>query len=115
MMFTTGLDEDPLNLVLLFYRAISYLDINEPENTIKDLICLLNIKPDYNKLAYLILSIAHKRMHNDIDALNVLWQGIKYFPKYSETYLARALLYMQLKNYEDALNDFQNFNKYANK
>ena len=72
MMFTTGLDEDPLNLVLLFYRAISYLDINEPENTIKDLICLLNIKPDYNKLAYLILSIAHKRMHNDIDALNVL-------------------------------------------
>ena len=91
-MFNTGLDEDFFNLVLLFYRAISYLDINEPENTVKNLIWLIIIKPDYNKLAYLILSIAHKRMQNDIDALKILSQSIKYFPKYSETYLAKAHL-----------------------
>ena len=71
-------------------------------------------------------------MDNQNDWLRALTQGIQYFPKYSELYLARAHLryhtYMtsdskvEKENFKlpnntkilhNALSDFQNFIKYA--
>lgn len=113
--FTKGLEIDPLNLELLFYRAVWYLDFNQPDNTVKDWNSVLNIKADYKKLVYLIMSIAHKRLNKEKEALMVLWEGLKYFPKYSELYLARAQLHMQMRQYKNALSDFKLFGKYASK
>lgn len=113
--FSKGLDIDSNNLSLLFYRGISYLDYSMPNETIKDLNRILNIQPDYKKIVYLILSIAYKRVDKNKESLDVLCKGINYFPKFSDIYLARAHIYLYMRQYNHALNDFRSFSKYAHK
>ena len=113
--FSKGLDLDSNNLSLLFYRGISYLDYGKPSETIKDLNRIINIQPDYKKIVYLILSIAYKRGERNKESLEILCKGLNYFPKFSDIYLARAHIYLYMKQYTSALNDFRSFSKYAQK
>jgi tetratricopeptide (TPR) repeat protein len=113
--FTKALEIDSNHLEVLFYRGVSYLDCGKPREAIKDLRRILSLMPDYKKLVYLILSIAYKRIEMNEEALNILWKGLRYFPKFSDIYLARAHIYLFLKQYEHALKDFRSFNKYAHK
>lgn len=114
-VFTKGLNYDPNYLEMLFYRGVSYLDYGKPNECIKDLQRLLSIKPDHKKLVYLILSIAYKRSDKITEALETLCQGLNNFPQFADIYLARAHIYLYLKQYKNALNDFRSFSKYAHK
>jgi tetratricopeptide (TPR) repeat protein len=73
----------------------------------------VTIKPDHKKLVYLVLSIAYKRVDENLNSLEILSKGVKYFPEFSDIYLARAHIYLFLKQYQNALNDFRSFNKYS--
>jgi len=112
-VFTKALDFDYNNLEVLFYRGISLLDFGKPQDAIKDLKRILSIKPDYKKLVYLVLSIAYKRLDKKEAALQTLSEGVYFFPTFSDVYLARAHIYLYMKQYQNALNDFRSFNKYA--
>ena len=76
---------------------------------------IINIKPDHKKLVYLVLSIAYKRIDKNLEALETLCKGSQIFPNFSDIYLVRAHIYLFLKQYQKALNDFRNFSKYAQK
>lgn len=114
-ILSKALQCDENNWEALFYRGLSYLDSGKPNEAIKDLNKILNIKPEHKKLVYLVLSIAYKRIDKNLASLETLSKGVKYFPKFSDIYLARAHIYLFLKQYQNALNDFRSFNKYAHK
>ena len=73
-----------------FYLGVSYLDSNQPLLSIKQFCIMIQIKPDYKHLAYLILSLAYRRVNQHSHAIKVLTKGLKYFAKVSEMYLVRG-------------------------
>lgn len=59
--FNGSLKLNPVNKDSKYYRAICYLDIENPKKCIADLNEIINIDPMYNKTVYIVLSIAYRR------------------------------------------------------
>ncbi len=49
-----------------YYRAICYLDSDNPKKCIQDLNELIEMDPTYNQTIYVVLSIAYRR-ENDLN------------------------------------------------
>jgi tetratricopeptide (TPR) repeat protein len=88
--FTKCLGVDKTNVDALFYRGVTNLDQGLPQKAIEDLSKLLEQCPDYRKTAFIVLSIAYRRINDYTQALRTLSKAIVYYPKYLEAYIARG-------------------------
>ena len=84
------------------------LDQGLPKKAIEDRSKLLEVCPDYRKTAFIVLSIAHRRVNEYTQALRTLSKAISYYPKYLEAYIARGQIYIFQKDWGKALTDFGN-------
>ncbi|CDW75599.1 tpr domain containing protein [Stylonychia lemnae] len=132
--FTGSLKLYPGNKDSKYYRAICYLDTDNPKKCIADLTEIVNMDHNYNKTVYIVLSIAHRR---DNDLQNALKAEFRNFQSYigqadslkglgnfkaalqsynqaiaidmncrDQGLTKRGILLYQLKNYDQSLQDF---------
>ena len=88
---------DPNNVDAIFYRAIAYLDQGNLQQAISELWRVVECKNSHDQRelelcqqAFVLLSIAHKRLGESQNAVQDLEQCIETFPQYPEAYLARG-------------------------
>lgn len=62
--FSKSIQINPQNYDALFYRAVANLDFGQPVKSIEDLNALLDRCPDYRKTAFIVLSIAYRRVND---------------------------------------------------
>jgi tetratricopeptide (TPR) repeat protein len=65
---------------------------------------LLRVEPRKN--IYLLLSVCFKKIENYEETERILDECLKKYPKYYEAYIYRGKLYLKVRKYEKALNDF---------
>ena len=66
---------------------------------------------EFSQQAYVLLSIAHKRLGEQQNAIQDLQLCIERFPQYPDAYLARGQTLLHLEKFEKALVDFEKFIK----
>jgi len=88
--FNLALKYNAVNKDAKYYRAICYLDSDNPKKCITDLNELIELDPGYNQTIYVILSIAYRRENDLNSAVRALTKGLQRFPKYVEAYQARG-------------------------
>lgn len=87
---------DKANSDAIFYRAISYLDQGNLQQAINELWQVINSQSveaheiELSQQAYVLLSIAHKRLGEIQNAIQDLEQCIEKYPSYPDAYLARG-------------------------
>lgn len=104
--FNLSIKYGPNNKDAKYYRAICYLDSDNPKKCIQDLNELIDHDPTYNQTIYVVLSIAYRRENDLNSSLRALTKGIQKFPKYVEAFQARGQINIYLKKFEKALIDF---------
>ena len=62
--FSKSIQINPQNYDALFYRAVANLDFGQPLKSVEDLNALLDRCPDYRKTAFIVLSIAYRRVND---------------------------------------------------
>lgn len=65
---------------------------------------LLRVEPRKN--IYLLLSVCFKKIENYEETERILDECLKKYSKYYEAYIYRGKLYLKVRKYEKALNDF---------
>ena len=105
--FTQSLKLNQQNRDAKFYRAISYLDIEQTRRAITELVDLIEQAPNYSKTAYIVLSIAYRRENDLNNSVRVLSKATLKYPKYVEAFMARGKIYIFLKKWDKALYDFK--------
>ena len=93
-MFTKALGLNKMCYDALFYRAVSYLDSAQPNKAVVDLADLIEQCPDYRKTMFIVLSIAHRRVNDYVNALRVLSKALIKYPRYIEAYIARGQVFI---------------------
>lgn len=63
--FSFAIKCNPTNKDAKYYRAICFLDSDNPKRCVQDLNELIEQDPGYNQTVYVVLSIAHRR-ENDL-------------------------------------------------
>ena len=104
---------DKKNLIGLearFYCGVNQLDSNQPLLAIQEFQNLNQMKPDFKHLAYIMLSIAYRRVNQPDLAFRVLTKGLKFFGGVPEMYLVRGQVSLTQRQYGDAVKDFKKFN-----
>lgn len=105
-VFTNALKINSTNYEAMFYRAITYLDIGNPTQTINELTKIIDNVPNFKNTIYLVLSISYLRVNDIMSSLKVLTKAIKKYPRFTEAYLARGQIYTILnKQYENGFKD----------
>lgn len=105
--FNKVLKLDKANIHAKFYRGIAWLDLQKPQKAVTDFEEVLETKPNYNKTVYLCLSVALRRVHKNQEAVRTLTQAIVKYPKYVDAIVARGQLFLALKKFDKALQDFK--------
>ena len=106
---------DKANSDAIFYRAISYLDQGNLQQAINELWQVINSQSveaheiELSQQAYVLLSIAHKRLGEIQNAIQDLEQCIEKYPSYPDAYLARGQTLLLQEEFTLALADFQKF------
>ncbi|CAD8189737.1 unnamed protein product [Paramecium pentaurelia] len=89
-----------------FQIAIQYFDQQEFSQVILNLNHLIQEHPLFNKKAYIILSMAFKKLNLMNESLNILTICIQHFAKYFDAYIIRGKLYIKIQKFDKALGDF---------
>jgi len=88
--FTNAININEKHFDALFYRAVSNLDFGQPQRAVEDLNLLLDKCPNYRKTAFIVLSIAYRRINDYVGALRTLSKALNKYPKYIEACIARG-------------------------
>ena len=89
-------------------------DQKKYEEAIKVYSQALQLDPDHKKYNSIILinrSLSYQKLEKYNDAINDANLSIKINPKYARAYTKRANIYLLLKNYKAAINDFEKAKK----
>lgn len=101
-LFSEVLEQvDSKNIQAIFYRGVAYLDQGNLQQAISELWRVVDLRQDDSVVkqheivelcqqAYILLSIAHKRLGENKNAISDLQLCIEAYPQYSEAYLARG-------------------------
>lgn len=108
-VFSSALKANSTNYEAMFYRAITYLDIGNPNQTILELNKIIENVPNFKNTIYLILSIAYLRVNDILSSLKILTKAIKKDPRFTEAYLARGQIYTILNMQHE--NGFKDISK----
>ena len=92
--FSKALQLNEKNYDSLFYRAVSNLDFGQPQKAVEDLNHLIDRCPNYRTTAFIVLSIAYRRINDYVGALRTLTKALQKYPKYIEAYVARGKIYI---------------------
>ena len=68
--------------------------LNTLEGVVEDLNHLIDRCPNYRKTAFIVLSIAYRRINDYVGALRTLTKALQKYPKYIEAYVARGQIYI---------------------
>jgi tetratricopeptide (TPR) repeat protein len=105
--FSKSYGLNPKNFDALFYKGVSALDNGQADKAIADLNELMEACGDYRKTAFIVLSIAYRRVNDYTGALRTLSRAIVKYPRYLEAYIARGQIYIFQKKWDKALSDFR--------
>lgn len=92
--FTSAIQINEKHFDAIFYRAVSNLDFGQPQKAVDDLNLLLEKCPNYRKTAFIVLSIAYRRINDYVGALRTLSRALTKYPKYIEACIARGQIYI---------------------
>lgn len=92
--FTSAIQINEKHYDALFYRAVGSLDFGQPQKAVDDLNLLLERCPNYRKTAFIVLSIAYRRINDYVGALRTLTKALMNYPKYIEACIARGQIYI---------------------
>jgi tetratricopeptide (TPR) repeat protein len=86
--------------------GVSYLSMNKFERAAACLNLVINQSPTYKKNLFLLLAICYKKLDKIVKALECISGAFDHYPDYLDAYIYRAKLHMKLKQYSEALSDF---------
>lgn len=87
----------------MYQKGVQSLDAGDPKQAIE----YFTKGHISNKMVYIMLSIAYRRIQDYTEALKVLSKAISKHPKFSEAYVARGQIYLFLKKWDKAFIDFR--------
>ncbi|KRX11228.1 hypothetical protein PPERSA_07753 [Pseudocohnilembus persalinus] len=105
--FQQAISIDSDNLDSRYLMGVCFLQSLDYNKSISEFNQLLERNKAYKQNVYLLLSIAYKKKNDVNQAINMLGQAIKYFPKYYDAYIYRGKLLVKMKKYEQAVSDFE--------
>ena len=108
-MFTALVEHSEIEVkwlpVALSWRGLTYRNMGNYEDALKDFDRAIEIDPDY-KWAIAHRGITYRLMKSNEDALKDFDRAIKVDPDYNLAIAQRGITYGEMKRYEDALKDF---------
>jgi len=106
--FSTAINLDPKNPILLFNRAINLKVIGEFDNAMKDFQTIIALFPEDAFIWHQTAKLYFNQFNDYHHAIDAISKAIEIYPDYPFYYSFRAKAHEMLNQYEEAIDDYLN-------
>ena len=100
------LRDDPSKLDAMYNRAVCYMHLAQHKMAIPDLLAVSKENPFYDRQLYIALAMCFVAGGDPQTAIRQLSKGLSKYTSFTEGFLTRGKLYVQLQRWDKAVQDF---------